>query len=1181
MEEPQILLIDDQPSNLRVLLDYLQEAGFDMQVVRSGEAFIQQMKRKLPDLILLHATLPGMDGFETCRGLKENQHTKNIPVIFILTSNTLEEKLNVFHVGGADYITSPILQEEVLARVTASVTNQKFQQQLQEEKTLQALSKTSFEMAEEALAQERSLLRTLIDSMPDFIYVKDSEGRLLLANKAVIRSLGVDTLQELIGKTEIELFPGELTAQFSIAEQAVLDSGQPLINQEEPSKAKATGAQSWLLTTRVPFRDSQGKLAGLMGISRDITEHKQAEEKIRQQKELLESMIESITQPFYVVDVTDYRITIANSEARQLYNVSENTTCYTLAHRTSTPCDGIEHPCPMIEVKKTKKPVTVEHIHYDQDGNARNVEVHAYPILDHAGNVAQMIEYTLDITGRKQAEEYLRQLERAVETMPPGVTITDLDGKIIYMNPADVMMHGYRLEELLGQDAGILAPPEFRKSRSPDQVEDWKGLTRESLNIRKDNTIFPVSLISEVVKGANGEPSAIVTICEDITERKQAEKALREAEAKFRSIFENANAGIFQSTPDGKILSANPALAKIHGYDSPDEFLFSVTDIGKQLYVNPDDRKIFRRLLEEEGQLVDFEPQMYRKDGSVIWVSINARSVLDQQRQGQFYEGTLIDITARKRAEAEIRKYQGHLEDLVIERTSELTTSIKHLRQEVLERRRTEEALQHAKEAADSANQAKSEFLASMSHELRTPLNAILGYTQLLKTHTNLTKKERSAIETIHDSGEHLLAIINESLDLARIEARKMELKLTDFHLPGFLKNIVEIARIRAQQEGIFFVCETTFDLPAGVHADEIRLRQILLNLINNAIKFTTQGSVTFRVRCIGERQKVPGERKNKETFDLLPGTFNLLRFEVKDTGPGIPPEKLEGIFLPFHQAHDSRVHIEGTGLGLAISQQLAHMMGSELHVKSTSDQGSTFWFDLDLPVVQGVVTDKVEPARRIIGFTGEKRKILIVEDNQETHVVLNAMLAPVGFEIKYAVNGEEGFTKAATFCPDLILTDLMMPVMDGFEATRRIRQIPALKNVIVIGISASAFERTRRESLEAGCDDFLTKPFYIDELLKKLQTHLKLEWTYEEQHKIQTVEMPLEQRPIVLPPAEELAALYEWTVLGDIENIAEYMKKLEAANSAFAPFATKVWQLAEAFLLDELEEFLKQYLDC
>ncbi len=748
---------------------------------------------------------------------------------------------------------------------------------------------------------------------------------------------------------------------------------------------------------------------------------------------------------------------------------------------------------------------------------------------------------TIEITLCHHAQEQrVRASEQTVQALLNATLdvalLVNTEGIILAANHAMARRVGKPLDDIIGACAYDLLPEQVanvRRAKAAEVIRSGQPLLYEEQHplsgVITHNSIYPVF-------DAGGNVERLTIFAQDITERKRTEEQLR----KLSVAIEQSPSIAVITDLQGNIEYVNPKFTEITGYRTEEVIGCNPRILKSNKHSTTFYRDLWRTIW--NGNVWRGEFYNKKKDGDLYWEAASISCIRDASGHISHFLKVAEDITSRKQAEQEL--YQ-------------------------------------AKERAEAANRAKSEFLANMSHELRTPLNGILGYTQILKRDAVLNTQQRQAVETIHNSGEHLLMLINDILDLSKIEAGKIEIEPTTVRLAAFLKTIVDIMRIRAAHQKIRFVYKRASRLPEVVRCDEKRLRQVLLNLLGNAVKFTPRGQVTLRVSEIPSSS--PTSAPNTQVC-----------FEIEDTGIGIPADQLQKIFHPFHQLRDHQIQSEGTGLGLSISRRLVRMMGGELYVNSTPGQGSTFWFDLVLPTIdhreplpaeaqpspeeQPEANCSPERFQHIAGFQGPTRSILIAEDAADNRAMLKNMLLPLGFEVAEAVDGKEAVDKTLDMQPDVILLDLVMPGLDGLQTVRRIRSRPELRNTVIFMLTANAFEQSRRDSLNAGCDDFLVKPVCLEHLLEKLSVHLHLEWVSSPSAPVTSAESVADET-LILPPEQALKRLLEMARDGDVMAIRQQLGRLERTDSRFSGFTGNIRQLAQGFQLGEICRVLEQAL--
>jgi PAS domain S-box-containing protein len=835
-------------------------------------------------------------------------------------------------------------------------------------------------------------------------------------------------------------------------------------------------------------------------------------------------------------------------------------------------------------------------------------------------------------------------VDNIIKSMINSLIVVSPDNKIIRTNTATGVLLGYEEKELVGRSVETI----FGGNGSGKDVwmetmlaDNYVSNIEETYRTKNGQEI-PVLLSASVMYDANKVIRGIVYVAQDITERKQAEEALRESEKKYRKIFENVQDIFYQADHEGKIIDISPSIERYSGF--PREEL-----IGKsvgEVYFNPEDRIRLLKAIREKGEVVDYELRLKSKDNRLIYTSANAHILFDLAGNPIGVEGTLRDITERKRAEEELQKlaavvrYSSELVNLTtidgkmvflneagtkmlgispeeIEQTNIIQIIPDHLKEKVqnellpalmnhgtwegdlqylnlktgqltdvhtmsfmikdvvtgaplflanvslniTEQKELEAALHKAKEEAERANRAKTIFLANMSHEIRTPMNAILGFSQLLQRDPTVTPRQRQQLDTINRSGEHLLALINDILEISKIEAGRVTLNPTAFDLHALLNDLEMMFRLRTDAKNLQFSVERIGEVPRFVMSDEGKLREVLINLLGNAVKFTKKGGVVLRVRALHEETK----------------KLRLLA-EVEDTGPGIAAEDMGRLFHHFEQTQAGREAGTGTGLGLAISREFVRLMGGDIRVSSQLGRGSLFSFDIALQEADPAAVVVKTESRRVTGLQpGQPQyRVLVADDKEDNRELLSQMLGPVGFQVRQVADGEEAVKEFEMWNPSLILMDLRMPVIDGYEAIRRIRASFRGEDARIIAVTASAFEDTRQEVLTTGADEFVSKPFRETELFEKIGRLLGAKYNYAEEAVSAAAEP--EALEVLTPeslnglPDELVCQIREATINADLDRMLELIQQAATHN---ARAAHGMRSLAERFDYQKLLDLI------
>ncbi len=995
----------------------------------------------------------------------------------------------------------------------------------------------------EALETERRRLFALLDQLPAYVYLIAPDYSVRFANSYFREHFGgpQETLNcyHNVFATETPCDPCPV--------QAVFEHGTPQVWETAARDGRTYTIHAY------PFTDVDGTPLVLeLGI--DISERKQAEEQLRQSQAALQHANAEL----------EHRVAARTAELQEnqalLHGLLDNSPAfifvndlqgrYLLINRNGAALMGLTPeqvigklqsdmvPLATVEqwraedyqVLSQQQPCIFEQV-VPLDTGIHTHMTTKFPIVNAQGEVYAIGGIITDITERRRMEEALRKSEERLRHIlhcsPNGVLVLDNQGIIQYANP--LACHLLHKSDPEGLPFGL---PVVAGESCETDIATPGGNTVCELRVTETDW--------------DGTPSYVISMS-DITERRRAEHDLRKL---YRAI-EQSPVSVVITDINGAIEYVNPKFTQVTGYTF-EEALGENPRILKSGTTPPE---VYADLWQTILAGNEWQGEFYnrKKDGSCYWEAASISPITSSDGSITRFVAVKEDITPRKLAEAE---------------------------------------LQQAKEQAEAANRAKSAFLANMSHELRTPLNAILGFAQLLVLDNRLLPEQQEHLGIIERSGEHLLALINDVLEMSKIEAGRPTLHNHHFDLHRMLDDLDDIFRLRATEKHLQLRFNLAPHTPRTIYADERKLRQVLMNLLSNAIKFTRQGHISVYIGTHSPPAHMAGETE-KPGNATAPVAGSMLCCSVEDTGLGIEWGDLEHIFDAFYQTSQGKYVYEGTGLGLPISRNFVQMMGGELHVESAPGCGSMFWFEIPIQVDK---TSMVDVGDRAKPFTPHQAttplpgqpayRVLVVEDEAYNRALLTRLLEMLGMEVRGALHGQEAIEYWKQWAPHIIFMDMRMPVMDGYEATRRIKALSKVKTpdaplTPIVALTASVFMEDRNKIMAVGCDDFIQKPFHQVQICEMLVKHLGVRFAVgaqqAEPHERATQDPPAEpllQEMVAAMPERWVLEMSYAASVADVRKVEQLIAELEEQHGMLAHELTRHVQ---DFRFDKIMALLEQ----
>lgn len=1097
---------------------------------------------------------------------------------------------------------------------------------------------TDRKRAQAALQEREEEFRAIFENAAVGIAQILPDGSFVNVNEQFCQIVGYSKTELLQHKSQ------EITHQISLNRYlnytCLAGEGKIDVFSMEKCFIRKNGEPIWTNLTASVVREASGNVKYCIGVVEDISdrkavlrERKRAEQELRLASERLQYLLTSSpavifsTKPF-----EDFANTFISENVKAMvgYEAREFLENPNFWFSRVHPDDIERVHWELLKLSRHKYS-SFEYRFLHKNGTYHWFYEQVRLIHDDIGNPIECVGYRVDISERKQAELDLQASQRRYQTLaeasPVCIFHDNADGNCFYINQRWSEITGLPQSSALGKGRWEIIHPDDRDrvfATWKEAVDYKKKYYCEHRFLGAEGKVIWVISQALAEYNENGSVNSYIGTITDITERKEAEVALRESAERERAIsqvIQNMRQtldleSIFATTTKElrQVLNCDRVVVYRFNPDWSGEFVAEsvgapwIGVISKNKN-NPsfvgdtlsNESCVVQMLDSDDEQIVD--TYLQETQGGAYSRGVSFLCVPDIYQAGfdscyiNFLEGCqarayiTVPIFCGNKIWGLLASYQnsgprhwkiGEI-NIVVQIGNHLGVALQQA-QLLSQTQNQSEALQKAAIAADAANRAKSEFLANMSHELRTPLNAILGFTQIMSRDKSILSEQQQNVEIINRAGEHLLNLINDILEMSKIEAGRTTLNVTSFDLFALLNHLQEMLHFRATSKGLQLIFECDPTLRRYIQTDSSKLRQVLLNLLGNAIKFTEIGSVILKVRLDIDEPEPTAQRSSQQCDDQSQIPCQFLVFDVIDTGAGISPEEMNLLFEAFGQTETGRKSQQGTGLGLAISRKYIKLMGGDISVDSIIGMGSTFSFYIPVELSSPQEVTPTTNYRQVTGLAPHQPeyRILVVDDANESRLLLVKSLSSLGFVVREAVNGVEAVASWESWKPHLIFMDIRMPVLDGYEATKIIKNKQSQLKVsyqenqlestpsqfsianfqtVIIALSANVFEEDRKAMINSGCDDFINKPFREEVLLEKLKYYLGLEYTYQEENPQKSTDNQTTSQKISAllsqMPGEWLQKLHHAAAQGSDDIISELLEEIPETQALLADFLT------------------------